>query len=174
MTTLPQRDSLRRLRGPAYLFLAVTFAFQLIDFLLGLLPTQLGSAAWRFAALGLGANMVGNLLLVLLLAYAVALWSNDRTVLVLIGVVAALTALTLLGSLAIFGLDAIQLRPAIAAKAKQGFDRASAMAAVKLLVDAAIAAVFAISSLRATVALRRADGKRQTVVGLPLSRPSQV
>ena len=33
MTNLSQRDLVRRLRGPAYLFLAVTFVFQLADYL---------------------------------------------------------------------------------------------------------------------------------------------
>lgn len=173
MTNLPQRDSLRRLRGPAYLFLAVTFVFQLADFLVGLLPPQLGSAAWRFASIGLGANMIGNVLLVLLLAYALALWSNDRGVLATISIITALTGLTLLACLATFALDAIQLRPAVAANAKRSFDRASAMTTVKLFVDAIIAAIFAISSLRATLALRRDTSKRQTVVGLPVSRVSQ-
>ena len=173
MTNLPQRDSLRRLRGPAYLFLAVTFLFQLADFLVSLLPPQLGSAAWRFASIGLGANMVGNLLLVLLLAYALALWSNDRGVLATVSIIAGLATLALLVCLAIFALDAIQLRPAIAARAKQGFDRAAVMTTVKLFVDTIIAAIFAISSLRSTLALRRDTTKRQTVVGLPVSRVSQ-
>jgi len=174
MTNLSQRDLVRRLRGPAYLFLAVTFVFQVADYLVGLLPPQIGSAAWRFASVGMGANMVGNLLLLLLLAYAVALWFNDRGVLAAISIIAALGAVALLAGLATFALDAIQLRPAIAANAKQAFDRAAVMAAVKLLVETTIAAIFAISSLRALLALRRDDGKRQTVVGLPLSRASQV
>jgi len=173
MTNLPQRDSIRRLRAPAYLFLAVTFVFQVADLLVGLLPPQLGAAAWRFASIGLGANMVGNLLLVLLLAYALALWSNDRGVLATISVIAGLAALTLVACLATFALDAIQLRPAITAKAKQGFDRAAVMATVKLFVDAVIAAIFAISSLRATLSLRRDTSKRPTVVGLPVSRVTQ-
>src|SRR5262249_47380173 len=99
---------------------------------------------------------------------------NDRGVLVTISLVAAVMALALLAGLAAFALDAIQLRPAVAASAKGGFDRAAAMAAVKLLVDAVIAAVFAISSLRAVLGGgRRQDGKRPSVVGLPLSRASQ-
>jgi hypothetical protein len=48
------------------------------------------------------------------------------------------------------------------------------LAAVKLLVDVIIAVVFALSSFRSMVALRRDDAKRQPVVGLPLSRASHV
>ena len=85
MASIASRDLLRPLRVPAYSFLAVTIVLQVADFVLGVMPIRPLAVIWRFGAIGSASNIVGNVLLLLLLTYGLALALGDRRVVVLVG-----------------------------------------------------------------------------------------
>jgi hypothetical protein len=149
------RDIGRRLRIPAYAFLAVTLLLQSADYFLGLLPLQVGSIVWRFAAIGSGANIVGNVLLLILLLYVASLAAGDRPMLIVVGILSVLVALCLFGGAGVFTLDALQLRARVEARAVAKFDLASGQALFKMGVEGLVGVLFAVSAFRSANALRR-------------------
>lgn len=155
MAITVNRDLVRRLRAPAYAFLLVTVVFQVFDYVAGLLPLQFNSVVWRFAALGAATNIVGNILLLVLLVYALSLMAGDRPVILFVGIVSVLIAVLLLGGAGIFALDALQLRTRAEPRALPKFDLASGQALVKMLVEGIVALLFAVSAFRALIAASR-------------------
>ncbi len=162
MTSLPNRTGFRLLRGPAYSFLVISALLQIADFVVSALPARLGSVNWRFGLTGIAANSVGNLLLLVLLAYAIALVESDRIVFLLVGVVAAfISVILLLGSVS-FSLDALQLRPRTDHTAAVRFALVVGMALMKLLVEGVLSAFFAVSAFRTA---REIDREKSRAVG---------
>jgi hypothetical protein len=155
MPTSVSRDFLRRLRVPAYTFLGFTLIFQVADYALGLVPYQFDMITWRFAALGTCANIIGNVLLLILLIYVVTMVNGDRIGMLIVGVISLLSAVILAGGAGIFVLDAVQLRSKVEPTGLQSFDVLSAQAMVKLFIEALVAALFALSALRSFVIFKR-------------------
>src|SRR2546430_12297326 len=109
VATMVNRDLLRRLRTPAYAFLAVTLVFQVFDYVAGLLPFQFDSFIWRFASLGAATNMMGNILLLVLLVYALYLMAGAVPAILFFGVYSVLIAVVLIGRPSVFLLDDLNL-----------------------------------------------------------------
>ena len=169
MAPTASKDVVRRLRYPAYSFLTVTLLFQIFDYVGGQLSPQPSSVVWRFAAIGTLSNNAGNVLLIILLIYALALFAADRAALLFVGVTSALIAVVLLSGTVIFGLDMLELRGKVAADALEKFDLASGQALVKLSVEGCIAALFAASAFRANAAARHDTARADTSIA---ARPS--
>jgi hypothetical protein len=155
MPTPANREFLRRLRLPAYAFLGATLVFQVADYALGLLPLQFDLITWRYASLGTCANIVGNVLLLLLLIYAVSLLNADRSAMLIVGVLSLFSALFLFGATGMFALDAIQLRSKVEATGLRTFDFATGQALVKLFIEAILSALFAFSAFRSLIIIKR-------------------
>ena len=130
----------------------MTLAFQLVDYLFQVAPFRFESVVWRFSTLGGLGNSVGNFLLLILLIYWVALTFADKRALWSVGAVAALIAVVLFFGTGSFTLDALQIRARVDASAVRKFDVATAQALIKLLVEAGVATLFAVSAFRAAIA----------------------
>ena len=154
---MTNRELMLRLRVPAYSFLGVTLVFQLFDYVVAQLPLRFDSVLWRFTALGSAANAIGNVLLLLLLIYALSLVTGDRIVITLVGVTCTFAALFLLAGGGVFTLDGLQIRAAMDRGARNNFDLATWQALVKLAVEGVIAALFAFSAFRGLIAMKRGD-----------------
>lgn len=152
MPPTANRDFLRRIRTPAYVFLLLTLLFQLVDFVSASTPLRIDSVVWRFATAGGVSNSAGNFLLLTLLIYTVALLYVDRRMLTFVGAVSAFLALMLLIGTGSFALDALQLRSRVDPSAIRHFDLASMQAFVKLAIESVVSAFFAISAFRAVSA----------------------
>ena len=157
MASIASRDLLRPLRVPAYSFLAVTIVLQVADFVLGVMPIRPLAVIWRFGAIGSASNIVGNVLLLLLLTYGLALALGDRRVVVVVGAFTALVAIMLFLSAGSFALDALQLRAKIEANAVRQFDLASGEALSKFIIEGIISTLFAVSAFQSWRAADRAD-----------------
>lgn len=159
MTNTSNRSAFHRLRWPAYSFLLITAAFQVADFILGATPTHAELVTWRFGLSGIAANSVGNLLLLVLLAFMIALVEGDRIVLQLVAVAAALIAVVLLIGSISFALDSIQVRPQSDWQAAQRFAVVAGLALIKLIAEGVLALFFAITALRAAGDVKRDDDR---------------
>lgn len=168
MTTTIDRELVRRLRTPAYSFLAVTLLFQIFDYVSGQLPLQFGAVVWRFAALGSASNTIGNVLLLLLLVFALSLMVNDRPIMLLVGILSLLIAVFLLGGAAVFTLDGLQVRSSVEPASLAKFDLATGQALVKLCVEGIVALIFAVSAFRARVAAKRNAARGARPADTPL------
>jgi hypothetical protein len=123
-------------RTAGYLVLALAALFPLMDLASGLIPSNFGNATWRFGVAGLLSNAAMGLSLELFLMAVIALVSNQRRVLLGLGVVSVLLAILLLGSSVLFVLDALQTRARVNPAVVRRFDFATAGALAKLLLYA--------------------------------------
>ena len=94
----------QRLRAPGYIILGIAMILPILDFIVSTIPLKPTTVVWRFGAFGLLSSAIGAPLLVLLLIYALALLAGDRKVMILVAVLAALIALTLIGGSGAFAL----------------------------------------------------------------------
>ncbi len=89
-----------------------------VDLVLRSLPPQFGTLQWRYSATGLFLGNYGTLILgVALIGFTAAL-IGDRGILRAVGVGSLIMAVVTLAILALFGLDAIQLRQLVAVNLK--------------------------------------------------------
>jgi hypothetical protein len=160
-------DLLRRLRAPAYLILGAAMLFPISDVVVNIWPIHAGDVAWRFGALGVTATAATAPLLVLLLIYALAFTVDDRPVVALVGVLAALAAVALFVAAGAFTLDALQMKARVRPESVVRFTAASAQALIKLLFLSLSATVLAVSAFRAIRAWRR-DAERSSRTSAPL------
>jgi hypothetical protein len=123
----------KHIRTAGYIILVLAAFFPLIDIMSGLIPLNLGNATWRFGAVGVFSTYAMGLSLELLLLAVLAALSNHRRVLLVLGVISLLLALTLLGSTVLFLLDALQTRARVNPAMLNRFDFASAGAVAKLV-----------------------------------------
>ncbi|MEP6622470.1 MAG: hypothetical protein ABJE47_24680 [bacterium] len=133
----------------------MTLTLQLFDFAYTIAPFRFESIVWRYASVGGAANSVGNLFLLILLVYAVALSFVDGRMILAVGVIAATIAVFLYVGTGSFLLDALQLRARIDPAGVRKFDIATAQAFAKLVTEAIVATIFAINAFRANGAARR-------------------
>ena len=91
----------------------------LVDISLRTLGTEVGSLQWRFGAVGLLFGNLGTVILGLSLAGAIAVVTENRTLLRAVGAFSLVLALVLVALLALFALDAVQIRRLVAVPAKR-------------------------------------------------------
>lgn len=148
-------DAIRRFRTPAYLIFTLAAILPTVELILAISPVKPSQVMWRFGAVGLFASAAAAPLIMLLLLYGLALFSEDRVVLYVIGVVAALGAAVLIASAGSFTLDALQMKRQVNPPAMTKFAVASVQALAKLLLQGVAAAVLSVSAFRAARALKR-------------------
>ena len=142
----PRREMhMRRIALPAYLVAFLVFLFPLLDTALSVWPPQTGDVAWRFGAAGFFSRALMTPLLGVLIAFAVALYLDQRRVLRVIAVASAVAVVMIIGVMGMFMLDALEMRSKVVEARKFAFDVASAVALLKygtgMLVAIAYAAV---------------------------------
>lgn len=91
----------------------------LVDISLRSMAAEVGSLQWRFGAVGLLFGNLGTIILGLSMAGVIAVVTENRTLLRVIGAVSLVLALVLLALLALFALDAVQIRRLVAVPAKR-------------------------------------------------------
>lgn len=164
-----------RLRAPGYLILIITAAVPLFDFGSALWPLHFADPTWRFGVLGLSSNygiaLVGELFLI----FALALFLNDRKVLLTLGILTAIGVVLTLGCLGAFALDALQTKARVTPQTVKRFEWAAAEATVKLLLVLFASFVLSRSAFRAARREAGAEARtHRTVPATPLiARPSQ-
>ena len=119
-----------------YWILAFSAIFPLFDLAGALIPASFGNATWRFGAVGLLANFAMGLSLEFFLLAVIAASAGHRRLLLVLGVFSLLLAVLLLGSTALFSLDALQTRGKVNAGMVRRFDYATGTAVAKLLLYA--------------------------------------
>lgn len=135
-------NNFRQLAPGAYLVAAVLFFFPLIDSSFSLSPWNVGSAQWRFGAIGLMSNTLMIVALGALIAVAAAVLSGQDRPRRIIGMISWAIAILLLVAIAAFGLDAVQSRRDIRADLVNSYSIASLTAEIKLVVGALSFALF--------------------------------
>ncbi|HEX5385182.1 MAG TPA: hypothetical protein VFW66_00630 [Gemmatimonadales bacterium] len=143
------------LRGPAVpralgavaILLIVT---PLVDLVGTVLPLRPSEVAWRFGTYGLLTSALVTPIVGLALLLALGAMMERRGLLLTVAVVSGVLVVIVLGWLALFVLDFIQLRQAVAIGNKASYDAAAVKAAVYAAVEAITLAflAFGISDTR--------------------------
>jgi hypothetical protein len=113
---------LARVRTAGYVILALSALFPLLELVTSLWPTHFESATWRFGAAGLLSNYAMGGTIELFLLVVLALFSNQRRVLLVLGTICAILAVLLLGGSVMFVLDAVQTRAKVTPAVLHRFD----------------------------------------------------
>jgi hypothetical protein len=154
---------LKLVRTAGYVILALAALFPLLDLAGAMWPLHFESATWRFGVLGLTANYVMGASIELFLLALLALVTSHRTMLMVLGVIAAILSVLMLGSAVLFLLDAVQTRTKVNPIALHRFDLAAAGALGKMVL-------FAVADgLLARGVFRAAAGERTTRAKTPVS-----
>ena len=112
-------EAVRRYARALYPVAILLMLVPLVDLALRSLPPQFGTLQWRFATAGLLLGNYGTIILGVGLLGLVATLAGDRGVLRAAGIVALVMATVTLGVLALFLLDAVQIRKLATANYKR-------------------------------------------------------
>jgi hypothetical protein len=149
----------------AYLVAITLVMYPILDTVLAVWPLRPGETTWRFGATGLLSRTLMTMSLGLLLTMVIALVAGHRMALRAAAVVSAVAAVTLLILSGLFMLDAIQTRVNVNEQAVTAFYVASAVALIKTVLGAALAAGLAVGGWRSQLARGQAApaaGRKQT------------
>ena len=173
MTPVFAERHLKLVRTAGYVILWLAILFPLAELLTSLWPAHFESATWRFGAAGLLSNYVMGASIELFLLVLLALFTNSRRGLLVIGTICAIIAVLLLGGSVMFVLDAVQTRTKVTPVALRRFDVASAGALAKMLLFAFANGMLARGAFRGVTGDRAARVKvpvSPIVVGQPMDR----
>lgn len=110
-------------------------------------PTEVG---WRYGAVGIFSNFLVTPVFALLLIGAAAAVGGHRIMLRILGVIGIGFTAALLVSIALFSLDALQVRQQAEPGAKWLTTISASMAAAKLLMAAAVSFILGLGTLKAS------------------------
>lgn len=154
-------DRLKGLAVPAYVTAAILILFPIIDTGTALLPARTGELAWRFGALGLVSQALMTPLLGGLIALVTAAVFGHRRALRVVQILGWIVVALSIGAIAMFLLDAVQMRSTVRPELKGAVDKASAVAMVKYLVTAGVAATLALASQKSLKRTRKASAESE-------------
>jgi hypothetical protein len=164
---------LKQVRVAGYVILILSALFPLLELAASLWPTRFDSATWRFGAAGLVSNFAMGATIELFLIVVLAMFSNHRRMLLVLGTVSVVIAVVLLGGAVVFVLDAIQTRAKVTPAMVHRFDVAAVGALGKMVLFAVANGLLARSAFRAAAGERTARVKGTVspiVVGQPAER----
>ena len=142
---------------PLYLIALLLVGIPALDFVTGVLPLRLDDIQWRFATVGLLSGFLLTPLMGIAFALVVSSYSDHITLQRIIAIVCAVLAVLLALMLVLFVLDAIQLRAAVNAEARDSFRSATLKALFKHASVITVLAVTAIRVLRSVRPRRAAE-----------------
>jgi hypothetical protein len=145
---------LKSLIVPAYLTAALLVIVPFGDSLLSIHPFRPSLVLWRFGAAGILTTSLLTPLLGLLLATGVAAASDHRKMLLSISTICVMASVCLMAALALFTLDAIQVRAQIDTAGQGGFTVAFFQAGIKQFLFAVLALWLAIGGFRTASRLK--------------------
>ena len=167
-------DFVARVRTPGYLIFFVVLIIPVVDYAAAMLPMHLSNPTWRFGAMGLSGGYAVATIAELYLFFALAVAARDRKVIITVGVVAAVIAVVLLGSSAIFVLDALQTRALVTPATMNRFDMGAVEAMIKLLLGVVAGAVLALAAFRTARRSRETASRKGVSAPLVVGRAPQV
>jgi hypothetical protein len=138
-----------------------------------LIPAHFESATWRFGASGLLSNYAMGASIELFLLVALALFSNQRRVALVLGSIAAFMSVMLLGSAVLFVLDALQTRARVTPDAMRRFEIASIGALGKMILFSFANAVLARGAFRGARIERSSSRSKSAVAPLVVSQQAE-
>lgn len=127
-------NNYRQLAPAAYFVAAALVVFPLYDSSVTLMPWTLGSAQWRFGAIGVLSNTLMIVCLGAFIAVGAAILSSQPRARRVLGAASWVLAVLLLVSMTAFAMDAVQARRQIRADLLTPYRLASITAEVKLLM----------------------------------------
>lgn len=160
----------RQLAPCTYAVALTLVAIPLFDAAMSVAPFHLATAQWRFGAVGLFSNALMLTAVGYFLAVATAVTLEHLRLRSVLRVVAWVVVAGIVCSIALFGLDALQTRPAVRPEMQLSFVVASVTAVCKLLVGAVTFGLFA----RACRPSRRAKQGADATAGPLIVRAMQV
>jgi len=128
----------RFLMWPGYIVAALLILIPIIDTGLSAVPFHPSNVGWRFGAVGVYSRALMTPILGLWILLALAALFEHATVLRIAAIASGILGIILIGILALFALDAVQLRSSVAVQIRKGFDVSTLVAMAKY----AVAAVF--------------------------------
>jgi hypothetical protein len=158
----------QRTAGPVYFLGFLFLALPLMDFVMNVWPLQLGKVNWRYGAFGLAGGFLLTPLLGLVILLASGTIYRHRRVLLVTGILSAITGVALALLSMSFVLDSLQVRSGVPAANKGAFDAGVLKALVKDLTGSVSAAWVALASFRGVGGLpatRRHAASAPLVVG---------
>lgn len=158
-------DSDEALAPPLYALAAFLLAMPAADFLQGIGAPQPGSVQWRFATIGLLSSYLAMPLVGLALAVVVAAVREHRVVQRILALTNIAGAVMLVCLVALFVLDALQLRSGVPAEARGNMESASLRAVLKHVAAAAVLGWLGLRGYRVS-AWRAEKTSRKTPVPL--------
>lgn len=160
-------EVVRRYARALYPVAILLMLVPLVDLTLRSMPPQFGTLQWRFATAGLLLGNYGTIILGVALLGLVATLAGDRGVLRAAGIVALVMAAVTLGVLALFLLDAVQIRKL----ASPNFKRPILTSSIGALFTGLLGMVAWLSIARAALTARRAAATRGTAGTRDAGRP---
>lgn len=127
-------NSYRQLAPASYLVAATLVLFPLYDSAVQLIPWNMGSAQWRFGAIGLLSNTLMIVCLGALIAVGVGILANQERSRRILGATSWALAILLLLGIVAFAMDAVQARRQIRADLLTSYQIACITAEAKMLV----------------------------------------
>jgi hypothetical protein len=169
--TMYQPTRFRYLATLLYWVAGFLVVFPLVDSIMAVTPMRPGDAGWRFGAMGIFSRAlmtpILGLSLLLVVATAREQWRVVRGAAVLSGVVATV----LLVALALFGLDALQVRGRMPAQAQDAFDVATAIAAAKYVGALVFLFMVTYRAWKASRVKNKGPGHTSPLIGLDQPKP---
>lgn len=164
---------LKQVRNAGYLILSLAALFPLVEVAAGLWPPHFDNATWRFGASGLVSNYAMGASIELFLLVVLALFANQRRVLLVLGTVAAIMAVTLLGGAVMFVLDAVQTRARVVPAAIHRFDLAASGAFAKMVLFSLANGVLARGAFRGASPERGVTRAKDPVAPIVVTQPME-
>jgi hypothetical protein len=145
----------QRLTAALYLAAAVVLLTAVADAVSNAWPFALGTAQWRYGAIGLASNFLLTALLGVIIAVGTAAWRGHAVVLRLGGPVLVVVALLLVAAALAFTLDAVTLYRQVPDDDMRQFRIGAIKAVGKYLTTAAVLAVTGLGAWRSAPGERR-------------------
>jgi hypothetical protein len=165
---LENDDGLRRI---LYLSAILLFFMPYFQALAGLWPLQLGALQWRFQATGAMSGILMLPFLGLVLALAVARPLGHKGITRVIGIIAVLTAVVIVGALGLFAMDALQLKKVVRDAQMSAFNKAVFTATCTMLFSMVMFGALGLVALRSpkgSVAKAAPRASRKAAVDEPV------
>ena len=153
-------ESLRRLTPAAYAVAVVFLLSPVVDVVANVSPMEPGSIQWRFGAVGIMSNYLISAIFGLLLGTLLAAATGRRTMLWVFATLNIVTALVLLATALLFGLDVLQLKNVVRPEAAAMFKIGSAKAAFKIVTAAIALLMLGIGGFRTARGKLAASGRK--------------
>lgn len=144
----------------------------LVDLVGAIWPPRMGEVSWRFGAFGLTTSALVSPILGFAMLKVAGVLLEHRGVVRTVAVIDLVLMLVLLGGVAFFALDFVQLRATLAASSLGQYDMAGFKAAVNGLLELIVLGWMGVAGLRASSgpgkgAAQHSGQEEGLIVGMP-------